>query len=127
MNITRRRVVLVEDDPDDLYFALEALGPDEMVVVVCRDGESAIRYLENASPPDVILLDLQLPLRSGWEVLESIIANPALGFVPVFILSTLASRPQPLRTLAFRIDGYLHKPLDRASWIKIRHISQHVD
>jgi chemotaxis family two-component system response regulator Rcp1 len=84
-------VLLVEDSPSDAEQMIEALGDGELDthVTVIEDGESAIDYLHrpDAPPPDLILLDLHLPRRSGHEVLAAIKQDDRLRRIPVVILT----------------------------------------
>ena len=115
-------VLLVEDDPADARLTQETLKGSEyrLNVAVAEDGEAAMAYLRQAAEyadaprPDLILLDLRLPKKSGEEVLEEINQDPHLVQIPVMILtSTLAERS---RLVSYNIppSRWCEKPLDLA-------------
>src|SRR5205823_7772533 len=90
------QVLLVEDSPDDADLMREALEEGDLAVCVSlvEDGEAALAFLRregaySAAPrPDLILLDLRLPLKDGNEVLEEIKADPTLMRIPVVVLTS---------------------------------------
>lgn len=101
----RRRIVLVVDDDelvrDALSFALELEG---YVTVRAADGIDALLALRTGARPDVILLDLEMPLMPGWEFRERQLADPALADIPVVVVSS------SLRQVS--ADRRLRKPFD---------------
>jgi CheY-like chemotaxis protein len=92
-------ILLVEDSPDDADHMREALDESELRtnVTVVEDGEDAILYLRRQGPfaaairPDLILLDLHLPRKSGQEVLAEIKEDESLRRIPVIIMTSLDS------------------------------------
>ena len=96
-------ILLVEDNPADVEITRRALresaAPVELIVV--RDGQEAVEYLLRQGshaaaawrPPDLILLDLNLPRLTGREVLERVRATDAFRSVPVVVLTT-STRPR---------------------------------
>lgn len=117
-----RSVLLVEDDPDDVLLtqrAFRKLGvPTSMQVV--GDGEQALAYLvgrgdyadrERFPLPDLMLLDLKLPRRSGFEVLEWLRAQPGLRRLPVVVLTGSRESVDVNRALDLGANSYLVKPV----------------
>jgi CheY-like chemotaxis protein len=106
-------ILLAEDDldiRDVLQDALEEIGCD---VIPARTGKQALDFLANdpRSPPDIVILDLMMPLVTGWQVLEVIQRDPALAKIPVVIL-TAATQDRPsgvaaLLSKPFRIETLL--------------------
>jgi CheY-like chemotaxis protein len=85
--VTRRRAVLVEDDPHIavlVEFALEPLG---LLIERFADGAAALERLRRAPRPDVAILDLMLPGRSGREILGALDEDERLAALPVLVLS----------------------------------------
>jgi CheY-like chemotaxis protein len=84
-------ILLVEDNADDAEQMVEALHEGELLtrITVVEDGEEAIDYLQRPgqAPPDLILLDLHLPRKSGHEVLAVIKSDERLRRIPVVILT----------------------------------------
>jgi DNA-binding response OmpR family regulator len=85
---TSAKILVVEDDPFLSNLLKLRLQKEQMEVISATDGDEAIKKL-NETEPDLILLDLILPKKSGFEVLESISKNPSLRTKPVIIISNL--------------------------------------
>ncbi len=84
------KILLIEDDQFLSSLLKNRLQKDGFEVILARDGEEAINFLKSFKP-DLILLDIILPKKSGFELLEEIHSNPQLsgGGVPVIIISNL--------------------------------------
>jgi DNA-binding response OmpR family regulator len=85
---TSAKILVIEDDPFLSNLLKLRLQKEQMEVISATDGDEAIKKL-NETEPDLILLDLILPKKSGFEVLESISKNPSLRTKPVIIISNL--------------------------------------
>src|ERR1700742_4435635 len=95
---TLARILIVEDDPNDVELTLTALADYNLAneVVIARDGQQALDYLyrrgefttRSIDNPAVILLDLKLPKVSGLEVLQQIKADAHLKLIPVVVLTS---------------------------------------
>ncbi len=113
-------VLLVEDDPGDVLIAKEALSAAKVdtALTVVNDGAEAVDYLRNrgkyvgATRPDLILLDLNLPRRTGHEVLEEIKNDPGLRQIPVVVLSTSISIDDVRKSYDLHANVYVAKPVD---------------
>ena len=112
--LTTVHIVLVEDNPADVYLVKRALREKgiEFVMTCFEDGEKALKALsENGSEaPDIILLDLNLPKTDGVKVLETIRAIPELAGVPVGILTSSESPSDMERTTVLGAARYIKKP-----------------
>src|SRR4030095_16345915 len=88
-------IVLADDDPDDcLIFSQVASEVSPKVKITClSDGPSLLEFLNNPPPPDIVFLDLNMPLLSGQECLKKIKSNVKLREIPIVIYST-ASRKE---------------------------------
>ncbi len=113
-------ILLVEDSPADIALTEEALkesGLDNTLTIV-TDGEQAIEYLskrgkyKDAESPDLILLDLNMPKKSGHEVLEVIKDNPKLEEIPVVVLTVSEAEEDITRALGLKMNYYLNKPVN---------------
>lgn len=121
--MNRFTILLVEDDPGDrelFTYALEQAQAQSRLCVA-RDGEEAQAYLEGSgrfadrtlSPfPDLVLLDLNLPRRSGFEVLEWARAQPSLKALPIIVLTSSAESKDIDRAYALGANSYLVKGVD---------------
>ena len=106
-------MLLIEDNPADVLLLSEALlqcGWDSLVTVA-RDGQEALDLLAaKGSRPDLILMDLNMPNRSGPEVLAELKADPALAAIPVIILSGSRWDQGLAHTFGLPEQCYLVKP-----------------
>lgn len=106
------RVLLVDDNPADQLLALEAFADheDRVQVSVCDDGPEALsRLTSGAELPDVVVLDLNMPVMSGFDVIREIRGAPALHHLPVVILSTSSDRADVSRAYDLLASAYLVK------------------
>jgi len=115
-------ILLVEDNPGDERLTREALREkniDHRLSVV-KDGVDALAFLRrqgthrDAPRPDLILLDLNLPKKSGQEVLAEIGADPDLRDIPVVVLTLSRMDADIMDTLDLRAKSYIIKPVDVA-------------
>jgi chemotaxis family two-component system response regulator Rcp1 len=121
-------ILLVEDSPGDVRLTREALRDAKVGnnLHVVRDGVEALAFLRREAPrfaecprPDLILLDLNLPRKSGHEVLEEIKADQALRRIPVVILTTSQAEQDVLRTYDLHANCYITKPVDLDQFIAV--------
>jgi CheY-like chemotaxis protein len=85
-----RRVLVVDDDDDIRENLVELLAGEGYEVTAAGDGRAALAEA-GRSRPDVILLDLMMPVMSGWQFREAQLGDPALAGVPVVVLSAMAA------------------------------------
>jgi CheY-like chemotaxis protein len=113
-------VLLVEDDEGDVLITREALAEGKVLnrLHVVGDGVEAVAYLRRKKPhadatrPDLILLDLNLPKRDGHQVLEDIKGDTNLRRIPVVVLSTSSADEDILRSYDLHANAYVTKPVD---------------
>jgi two-component system, chemotaxis family, response regulator Rcp1 len=113
-------VLLVEDDPGDVMIAQEALKASSLTskLTVVPDGVEALKYLrredeyQDAARPDLILLDLNLPRKSGHEVLAEVKADPALRKIPIVVLTTSGAAEDVVRSYDLHANVFVTKPVD---------------
>ena len=92
------------DDDDSIREVLaEVLRDEGYVVASAGNGEQALRQLREQGHPDLMLLDLMMPVMSGWELLEILQGNADLSHIPVIIVSAM-SAPGVCEHLAKPID-----------------------
>ena len=117
------KILVVEDNPGDLRLLEEALKNDGVVHILdcATDGEQALKFLDanRESPPDLILLDLNLPRKSGHEVLSVIKNDPELQSIPVVILSTSQAETDISRAYDLYANSYVVKPFDYDDFSKV--------
>jgi CheY-like chemotaxis protein len=120
-------ILLVEDNPGDIRLTQEALKTSKLQVElsIARDGVEVLSFLRkegkfaDAQPPDLILLDLNLPRKSGLEVLAEIKNDSELKNIPVVILTTSESEEDILRSYNLHANCYVTKPVDMHQFLKI--------
>ena len=113
-------VLLVEDDEGDVLMTREALAEGKVLnrLSVVNDGVEAVEYLRQngnyheASRPDLILLDLNLPKKDGRQVLEEVKADESLRRIPVIVLTTSGADEDMLRSYNLHANAYVTKPVD---------------
>ncbi len=111
-------ILVVDDDDADAFMISEALDGADQQTRVNRvaDGREALDYLrrvqpyEDASRPDLILLDLNMPRMDGRETLAAIKTDEALKAIPVVILTTSGAAPDIEASYQHRANAYVTKP-----------------
>jgi CheY-like chemotaxis protein len=116
-----KRVLLVEDSPNDAELTLEALAETGLTneVVWVRDGREALDYLHQegafanrpAGLPAVVLLDLKMPRVDGLQVLEQVKQHPRLKSVPVVMLTSSREEADLARSYGLGVNAYVVKPV----------------
>jgi len=120
-------VLLVEDNPGDVRLTEEALKEGKLKVNlnVVMNGEDAIMFLRkqgryaDVPQPDIILLDLNIPRKSGIEVLEDIKQDARLRYIPVVVLTTSSAEEDILKTYNLHANCYITKPVDFEQFINV--------
>ena len=111
-------VLLVDDNPADVYLASQALaeGPHPCHVCHVRDGEEALAFLRHEGTyagtvcPDLVILDLSMPKKSGEAVLLAVRSDPNLRRIPVVVFSGSRSHRDIVRSYELGANCYLSKP-----------------
>ncbi len=122
-------ILLVEDNPGDVLLTQEALrdGKIHTRLSVVQDGEQAMRFLRRQPPyeaaprPDLILLDLNLPRKSGQEVLAEIKGDDFFKRIPVVILTSSQAEQDILRSYDLCANCYVTKPVSLDQFIRVVH------
>ena len=120
-------ILLVEDNPADVRLTQEALREGKLrnSLTVAETGEKALAILARRPPhadsprPDLILLDLNLPGRSGREVLAEIKADPDLKRIPVVILTTSKAEEDVVKSYDLHANAYITKPVDLDKFMQV--------
>ena len=114
-------ILLLEDDADDEALALRTLRGTGLPlrVAVARDGEEAIRALDDRPAPDLVISDYKLPLLDGPEILRRVRADERLRRVPFVVLSSSDDEGDVRRCRALGADDYVVKPVDAAEYRRV--------
>lgn len=118
MTAERRRVVLlVEDDPGIESLVRFRLEREGFEVRHAPDGEQALKAFDDPAVPDLVVMDVMLPYRNGYELLADMRARPKLAAVPVLMLSGCGREEDVVRGLSGGANDYVLKPLRPAELI----------
>jgi CheY-like chemotaxis protein len=106
--MTRPLVLVVDDDPDILDAICDILDAEGYRVSRARHGQEALEQVESERP-DIILLDLMMPVMDGVAFSQALRERPAVSDVPIVVISADGN---PARAAAVGAAGYLAKPFD---------------
>jgi two-component system, chemotaxis family, response regulator Rcp1 len=120
-------ILLVEDNPGDVRLMTETFreGKIRNRLSVVEDGVAALAFLRregtygSAPRPDLILLDLSLPRRSGQEVLAEIKQDPDLRRIPVVVITSSAAEKDVVEAYDNYVNCYLTKPVDLEQFMAV--------
>ena len=114
------RILYVEDNDDNIYMLQNRLTRQGFDVLIARDGASGVD-IARSERPDLILMDLGLPVLDGWEAARRLKADPATCRIPVIALSAHAMSGDRVQALEAGCDEYDVKPVEwRRLLTKIR-------
>ena len=102
------RVLIVEDDDSAREALSDCLEMEGFSVASARNGKEALDYLHSAPLPKIILLDLYMPVMTGWEFREAQKKDAAIAHIPVVVVTAFGSGI----TKQIDADVIMHKPLD---------------
>lgn len=104
------KILVVEDQPDNLFLLQEAIRPAGYTIITAVNGEEAIEVAQREDP-DIILMDIQMPVMDGYEAIRRMRAIPALINVPTIALTARAMRGEDKKAISEGYDDYLAKPV----------------
>ena len=126
-------ILVVDDTPTNLRVLSEALANGGFEIAVATTGESAIRQVQH-NPPDLILLDVQMPGMDGFETCRYLKANPITQDIPVIFMTALSETESKVKGLSVGAVDYITKPfqqdevLARVSvHLKLRHLTKRLE
>jgi two-component system response regulator len=125
--MTKKIILLVEDNPDDELLAIRALEKNKIMndMVVARDGAEALDYLFGAGVytgrdmsvmPQIILLDLKLPKVDGLEVLRRLRNDERTKLLPVVVLTSSKEERDLIESYSLGANSYIRKPVNFAQF-----------
>ncbi|MGA2147210.1 MAG: response regulator [Bryobacteraceae bacterium] len=120
-------ILLIEDNPGDVELIQEAMQSGRVLnrISVATDGEAALAFLnhatgfENAPRPDLILLDLNIPKKDGFEVLREVRDHPSLSHVPVVILTSSQADLDVLKSYNLHANCFISKPVEVDEFLSV--------
>jgi len=119
-------VLMVDDDEGDVLMTREAFEYYKVrnKLHVVTDGEQALQFLRGTGPyagaprPGLILLDVNLPRRSGLEILAELKQDPDLLLIPVVMLTTSRAEEDIIRSYSLHANAFVTKPVDFEHFIE---------
>ncbi len=119
-------ILLVEDNEDDVFLTREAFDVARLRVNLHHvdNGEKCMRFLRKQGPyadaptPDLILLDLHMPIMDGREVLAEIVKDDKLRHLPVIVLTTSYEAKDIEQMYSLRCNSYITKPVDFNNFVQ---------
>lgn len=105
-----KRILIVEDKATSRELLRTVLEQQGYVVEEASDGEEALRKISE-QPPHLVLMDLQMPGRNGYEVVREVRTNPRLQSIPVVAVTASAMQGDREKVLAAGFTSYITKPI----------------
>jgi CheY-like chemotaxis protein len=126
-------ILMADDSPTDCELARMAFKNGRILnrLAFVHNGEEVLEYLrkqgrfENATRPDVILLDLNMPIKDGREVLAELKQDPELRKIPVIIVTTSEDEADILTSYDLQASSYITKPVGFANFLEIAKSIKH--
>ena len=118
-------ILVVDDTPDNLIMMSELLKDELAKVKVANNGEKALKISQSQTPPDLILLDIMMPVMDGYEVCRQLKANPQTQHIPVIFLTAKTDATDETKGLEIGAIDYITKPINPA--ILMARVKTHLD
>jgi two-component system cell cycle response regulator DivK len=109
--MTGERILYIEDNPDNRMLVRRVLMAEGYELLEAVDGPTGLKVAAE-NPPDLILMDINLPELDGYEVTSRLKMAPKLAQVPVIAMTANVMRGDREKSLAAGCDGYIQKPID---------------
>jgi len=113
-----KSILIIEDDEDIRRFAFRVLDLEGYTVLKAENGEKGLQLAKGTRGLSMVLLDLRLPDRDGWLILEELKKDPVLSGVPVVVFSVLATPWQQNKAFRMGASGYVPKPVDASGLLQ---------
>lgn len=110
------RVLVIEDNEQNMYLVTFILEANGYQVIQARNGKDGIE-LAKQNPPDLILLDIQLPIMDGYSVARNLRMIPSLTQVPIIAVTSYAMPGDREHALEAGCTGYIEKPINPETFI----------
>src|SRR5579863_5850270 len=104
-----KRILVVEDQPDNRKILRDVFARTDYEILETENGEEALAAIAKARP-DLILMDVQLPIMDGYEATRRIKADPALRSIPIIAVTSYALSGEDKKARAAGCDDYVAKP-----------------
>ena len=109
--MSKKRILLVDDDPDVLETVKFFLNTSDFRVFIARNGREALKQI-SAEKPDLVLLDIIMPVMDGLEVCKRLKNDPTTKPIPIIMLTAGGRREDVVDSLSAGANGYIVKPFN---------------
>jgi two-component system, cell cycle response regulator DivK len=107
-----KRILVIEDQVDNLQILRDLLTNEGYQIIEAQDGEAGVKAAA-IERPDLILMDIQLPLIDGYEATRRIKADPALSAIPIIVVTSYSLSGDEAKARAAGCDDFVAKPFSR--------------
>ncbi len=114
MVMKRKTILVVDDNPANLKLAIDYLESEDLQIAVAQSGKEAIQRLQRThlTKPDLILLDVMMPVLDGYETCKKIKSEPELRDIPIIFLSALSETTSKVSAFSMGAVDYISKPIN---------------
>jgi len=109
--MTSKKIVIIDDDPDIRLSLEQILNSKGYNAISFEDGFDFFKYLKNGDIPNLILLDVMMPVMSGWEIQRKLKENPKWNKIPIIFITCRTTDTAKEMGKRYGID-YIEKPFD---------------
>lgn len=109
-------ILVVDDDASTRELLEDVLGEEGYAVDCATNGREALDWLQRAPRPELIVLDLAMPVMDGWELHARLKSTARLAKIPVVVISGSGDPGPPAH-----VEGFVPKPIDRAVLVELIH------
>lgn len=113
----KKKILIIEDNEQNLYLATFILEKYGYEVFAARDGQEGVD-MANSVRPDLILLDIQLPVMDGYAVARQLRTNAELSRIPIIAVTSYAMTGDREKTIEAGCNGYIEKPINPDTFLQ---------
>ena len=116
MGKSNRKILIVEDNKLNMKLFKDILEAEDCIVIECFDPMFAMRIVEEEMP-NLILMDIQLPRISGYDLIQWIKADANISHIPIIAITAFAMEDDKEKILSLGCEGYMSKPISMDPFI----------
>lgn len=116
MGKSKRKILIVEDNKLNMKLFKDILEAEDCIVIECFDPMFAMRIVEEELP-NLILMDIQLPRISGYDLIQWIKADANISHIPIIAITAFAMEDDKEKILSLGCEGYMSKPISMDPFI----------
>ncbi|MBH20840.1 MAG: two-component system response regulator [Rhodobiaceae bacterium] len=117
MGKSNRKILIVEDNKLNMKLFKDILEAEDCIVIECFDPMFAMRIVEEELP-NLILMDIQLPRISGYDLIQWIKADANISHIPIIAITAFAMEDDKEKILSLGCEGYMSKPISMDPFIE---------